>query len=136
MGKASKPSSKSTTESKVMRTVRKTTSRRARAVLAEDAVSGLSAVQPVSESFVELAGDLRIAQAADAFDRVSSTDKAIPLALDAAGVTRVDAAGLQAVLAALLARRKAGGRWRWHNPSVSLCQAAELLDLKSALELP
>jgi len=137
MGKATKTSGKSGTESKGVRPARKTAAGRGRAEPAPSGgVSESSVAQPAAESVIELAGDLRIAQAAEVFDRFSAADRAIPLTLDATSVTKVDAAGLQAVLAALLAMRKAGGRWRWHNPSVSLCQAAELLDLKGALELP
>lgn len=72
----------------------------------------------------QLAADLRTAIAAG------------PLVLDGAGVRRIDASGLQLLVAAALAARAAGAPVEWHAPSPTLTDGARLLGVAAALGLP
>jgi anti-anti-sigma regulatory factor len=87
---------------------------------------------------LKLSGDLRIAGAATAFRllRRAAEGAERHLALDAQQVEKVDAAGLQAILAGRQALQRAGKSVTWARCSVQLTAAAELLGLSEALELP
>jgi ABC-type transporter Mla MlaB component len=84
---------------------------------------------------IKLAGDLRIAGAAAAFGALCSAAEAAELrvALDARQVEKVDAAGLQALLAGRRALASAG---KAMSCSAQLAAAARLLGLAEHLELP
>lgn len=101
---------------------------------AEDAKSAAPAAP--SEMTIALGGDLRIGRARDLYTAL--TESVVPgttVIVDGAEVAKVDAAGLQCVLAAAVHLRTAGVSWRWHNPSLALKSAAQLLGLDGALEL-
>jgi anti-anti-sigma regulatory factor len=87
---------------------------------------------------IKLADDLRIAGAAAAFGALrgaaEGADKRI--ALDARQVEKVDAAGLQALLAGCQALGRAGKVVSWVGCSAQLAAAAALLGLTESLELP
>ena len=87
---------------------------------------------------VKLAGDLRIAGAAAAFGALRSAALAAEkrVALDARQVEKVDAAGLQALLAGCQALGRAGKLVSWVGCSAQLTAAAGLLGLAEGLELP
>jgi anti-anti-sigma regulatory factor len=78
---------------------------------------------------VKLAGDLRIAGAAAAFGALRS-------AAQARQVEKLDAAGLQALLAGCQALGRAGKLVSWVGCSAQLTAAAGLLGLAEGLELP
>lgn len=87
---------------------------------------------------VKIARDLRIAGAAAAYAglcaAVDATESRI--ALDARQVDKVDAAGLQALLAGHRVLRGSGKQVSWTGCSPQLRTAAGLLGLEQALELP
>ena len=87
---------------------------------------------------IKLGGDLRIGAARSAFEalRAASAKPEKQVALDAREVEKVDAAGLQAVLAGRLALAQAGKTLTWSGVSAQLAAAAGLLGLAEALELP
>jgi anti-anti-sigma regulatory factor len=87
---------------------------------------------------IKLAGDLRIAGAAAAFGALRSAAEAAELrvALDARQVEKVDAAGLQALLAGRRVLGSAGKAMSWVGCSAQLAAAAGLLGLAEHLELP
>jgi anti-anti-sigma regulatory factor len=58
------------------------------------------------------------------------------LAIDASRVTRVDAAALQLLYAAVAATRTRGARLIWVGSSIALREAARTLALSAALDLP
>jgi len=62
--------------------------------------------------------------------------RALPLELDAARLERIDAAGLQLLLAFLEGARARGVDLRWRAVSAALATSAELLGLSMALGLP
>ena len=86
---------------------------------------------------VKLESDLRIAGAATAFAALSSAagERHERVVLDARKVERVDAAGVQAVLAGRAVLSAAGKRLEWAGESAQLESAAELLGLREALGL-
>ena len=84
---------------------------------------------------ITLGPDLRIGQAGDAFARILAARNASEVVLDGGEVTGVDAAGLQALAAALVTLRTAGVAWRWQTPSGTLSAAAALAGLATMLKL-
>src|ERR1041384_7644019 len=84
---------------------------------------------------VKVARDLRIAAAATAFDDLRSAAKSREsrVALDAGEVEKVDAAGLQALLAGRRALEDAGKTVTWSGCSAQLKSAAGLLGLAQPL---
>jgi anti-anti-sigma regulatory factor len=93
---------------------------------------GAGAGGPVA---IVLGPDLRIAQAGDVFARIVAARGAREVVLDAAEVAKVDAAGLQALAAALVTLRTAGVAWRWHTASGTLSSAAALAGLGAILQI-
>jgi anti-anti-sigma regulatory factor len=87
---------------------------------------------------IKLARDLRIAGAATAFGALRSAAESPErrVALDARQVEKVDAAGLQALLAGRQALGGAGKAMSWTGCSPQLTAAAGLLGLAELLELP
>jgi anti-anti-sigma regulatory factor len=59
-----------------------------------------------------------------------------PVELHAAGLDRIDAAGLQLLLAFVHAARTRGLKREWRSVSPALSASGELLGLSGALELP
>jgi anti-anti-sigma regulatory factor len=86
---------------------------------------------------IKLGRDLRIAGAASAFAALCSAaaESASRIALDASQVEKVDAAGIQALLAGRIALADAGKQLSWAGRSPQLVAAADLLGLAEALEL-
>lgn len=62
--------------------------------------------------------------------------RALPLELSAAGLERVDTAGLQLLLMFLRTARARGLAAHWREVSAALSGNAQLLGLAAALELP
>lgn len=87
---------------------------------------------------IKIGRDLRIAGAAAAFGALRSAAEAAEsrVALDARQVEKVDAAGLQALLAGRQALASAGKAVSWVGCSAQLSAAAGLLGLAEHLELP
>ena len=93
----------------------------------------------VAESAVAsilLNADMRVSAAKDLHSKLLDASGSGELVLVANEVVRVDAAGIQALLAALNEISDSGRSWRWHNPSIVLTQGIELLGLKANLRLP
>ncbi len=92
-----------------------------------------------SETTVALGSDLRIGRARTVLNLLEAanktTAKSASVVIDAAEVSKIDAAGLQALTVAIVRFRTAGIKWRWHNPSPILTNAAKLLGLDRALEI-
>jgi len=84
---------------------------------------------------VALGEDLRIANAAAVFEALAGAAQGGAIAIDASRVARVDAAGLQALVAGLARVRAAGIEWRWQEVSATLSTAAGLAGLGTALAL-
>ena len=84
---------------------------------------------------IALGPDLRIAQAGDAFQRILAARGAREVLLDGGEVAKVDAAGLQALAAALVTLRTAGVGWRWQTASGTLSSAAALAGLGATLRI-
>jgi anti-anti-sigma regulatory factor len=84
---------------------------------------------------VALGADLRIAQAGDTFARILAARESGEVLLDGAEVAKVDAAGLQALAAALVTLRTAGVSWRWQTASGTLSSAATLAGLGETLRI-
>jgi anti-anti-sigma regulatory factor len=87
---------------------------------------------------VKIARDLRIAGAAAAYAALRAAAAAPEgrVALDARQVEKVDAAGIQALLAGRRAIAGAGKRIVWEGCSAQLRSAVALLGLQEELELP
>ena len=87
---------------------------------------------------IKIARDLRISGAAATFAALRSAADAAErrIALDARQVEKVDAAGLQALLAGRKALDSAGKALSWVGCSEQLKTAAGLLGLAESLELP
>jgi anti-anti-sigma regulatory factor len=87
---------------------------------------------------VKVARDLRVGGAAAVFAalQAAAADAADRVALDASQVEKVDAAGIQALLAGRRALADAGKELSWTASSPQLAAAADLLGLAEALELP
>ena len=87
---------------------------------------------------IKIARDLRISGAAAVFGALSSAAEAAEsrVALDARQVEKVDAAGLQALLAGRKALGSAGKTLSWVGCSAQLRSAAGMLGLAESLELP
>jgi len=89
----------------------------------------------VREQRVSLGADLRIGHARAIFDALAAaTDKAT-VVIDASAVSKVDAAGLQALATFVVQWRTAGKSWRWDNPTDTLRASARSAGLDEALEL-
>ena len=84
---------------------------------------------------VSLGDDLRIARAAEVASLLASASDAGSIEIDAAQVERVDAAGLQALVAGIARLRKAKVSCRWGGVSPTLASSAALAGLAEALEL-
>lgn len=95
-------------------------------------------VKPSKGTAVALAADLRIASAREAYESLERAARGTgPLvAIDASGVEKVDAAGIQAVAAGVQAIRRSGKALTWKACSAPLRSASELLGLAGTLELP
>ncbi|MBA2689813.1 MAG: STAS domain-containing protein [Burkholderiales bacterium] len=89
----------------------------------------------LKETNVTLGSDLRISRAREVFAALEAAASFPSVRIDGADVIRIDAAGLQALAAAVVRFRTAGAVWRWHNASPALAGAAKLLGLASVLEL-
>ncbi len=87
---------------------------------------------------IKIARDLRIAGAAGAFATLRSAAEGSEsrIALDARQVEKVDAAGLQALLAGRRALESGRKKVSWVGCSAQLKAAAGLLGLAESLELP
>lgn len=87
---------------------------------------------------IKIAADLRVAGAAATFSALLEAAEAAEsrIALDARQVEKVDAAGLQALLAGRRALTGAGKGVSWLGCSAQLIAAAGLLGLAESLELP
>jgi anti-anti-sigma factor len=96
--------------------------RRASATSKKDATTALN-----------LPADLRIAACPAVRDALLALHERDDLALDAGVVTRVDATGLQLLVAACRDRRTRGGRVSWLAVSEPLRAAAELCGLAETL---
>ncbi|MBL8516915.1 MAG: STAS domain-containing protein [Betaproteobacteria bacterium] len=81
-----------------------------------------------------LPADLRIGSAAEVYAGLAALRGEV--LIDGEAVAKVDAAGVQAVLAASIQISRSGGRWRWHNPSAVFIQGAAMLGLGESLRLP
>ena len=84
---------------------------------------------------VSLGEDLRIGRAREIVQLLGDACTAKSIEIDAAQVERIDAAGLQALVAGLARLRAAKVTWRWHGASPTLSAAAALAGLAAALEL-
>jgi phospholipid transport system transporter-binding protein len=91
-----------------------------------DAVDGL----------VRLEGALQIRGAAELVRRLRTAVDAGALRLDAAAVSQVDTAGLQALVAAVASARRTGDEPEWLAVSPSLADAARRLGVGTLLALP
>ena len=85
---------------------------------------------------VVLVEDLRIANARATFESLAAQPGTVALEIDASQVARVDAAGLQALVAALARLRALGVEARWKAPAPALAAAAALAGLEAILVLP
>ena len=85
---------------------------------------------------VRLADDLRIAQARSTYESIVAGAQRTAVTLDAARVTRVDAAGLQALVAAIARLDAAEVRLEWQHVPEALANGASLAGLTEALRLP
>jgi anti-anti-sigma regulatory factor len=87
---------------------------------------------------VKLDADLRVGSAAAVFQalREAARKPEKSVTLDGSEVEKVDAAGLQALLAGRQALAQAGKKVTWNATSAQLCAAAILLGLNENLELP
>jgi anti-anti-sigma regulatory factor len=83
---------------------------------------------------ITLAADLRIGTARAAFESITAGPNAGGLDIDASQVERVDAAGLQALVAALARLRAARVTFHLRAMSGALASAAQLAGLSAALE--
>jgi len=84
---------------------------------------------------IALGPDLRIARAGEAFSAILAARAAGEVVLDGGEVAKVDAAGLQALAAALVTLRTAGVQWRWQTASGTLSSAAALAGLDATLKI-
>jgi len=85
------------------------------------------------EKRVVLGEDLRIGHARETFEALAAITTKTTVVIDASGVSRVDAAGLQALAACLVQWRTAGIAWRWDNPAHALGAAARSAGLAGVL---
>ena len=89
-----------------------------------------------AETRIALGSDLRIGRAREVFDALSSATKGSGLVvIDGSQVGKIDTAGLQALIAAIVRLRANGKVWHWEGGSAQLTSAAKLLGLDRALEL-
>ena len=84
---------------------------------------------------VTLGEDLRIAHARATLETLAAAAGGGTVAIDGSQVARVDAAGLQALVAGLARLRAAGIEWRWQRVSATLSTAAGLAGLGHPLAL-
>jgi anti-anti-sigma regulatory factor len=84
---------------------------------------------------VALGPDLRIARAGEVFARITAARGAPEVVLEGGEVAKVDAAGLQALAAALVTLRTAGVSWRWQTASGTLASAVALAGLGLTLQI-
>ena len=100
-------------------------------------VSASASPDPAPDAIIHLGAHLTIREAvplrAELLERVDAVDL---VALDAAGVQKVDTAGLQVLLAFTRQRRAAAVETIWTGCSEVLRKAALALDLAQALGLP
>ena len=89
----------------------------------------------VRELRVALDADLRIGHARATFEALAAAESQATVVIDASAVSKVDAAGLQALAAVLVQWRTAGRTWRWDNPGDTLRAAARSAGLDAALGL-
>ncbi len=104
--------------------------------LAADKPAASSAAASVPASMtITLPADLRIGAAAAVYAELRGVSADQALILDASTITKIDAAGLQSVLAALLNREPAS-KWSWAAPSEPFLRATRVLGLHDAMALP
>jgi anti-anti-sigma regulatory factor len=84
---------------------------------------------------ISLGEDLRIARASDVTAMLRGAAQAGVVEIDASQVARVDAAGLQALVAGIAALKIAKVSLRWNEPSETLVASAALAGLAPALGL-
>lgn len=114
-----------------------TAARKSRKATPADAGPTETAAAPLpTAAAVELAADLRIGAAAATHAEILAAAALGEVILDGGRVAKIDAAGVQALLAAVIQISHSGGRWRWHNPSVTLAQGVTVLGLGESLRLP
>lgn len=94
-----------------------------------------SAMTGMAPQTLMLPADLRIGMAAAIYGEFCATNPISPLTIDASAVAKIDAAGIQAVMAGLLPRAKAAN-WVWHAPTETFVRAARLLGLHQSMALP
>ncbi|APV51173.1 hypothetical protein BWI17_16690 [Betaproteobacteria bacterium GR16-43] len=87
------------------------------------------------EKRVVLGEDLRIGHARETFESLAAIAPKATVVIDASAVSRVDAAGLQALAACLVQWSTAGTVWRWDNPAHALSAAARTAGLATVLGL-
>lgn len=88
-----------------------------------------------AETTASLGSDLRIGRAREVFNVLSDAGKASTVVVDVTDVSKIDAAGVQLLAAAIVRYRTAGSVWRWHNLSPALLSAVNLLGMGDALEM-
>jgi anti-anti-sigma regulatory factor len=88
---------------------------------------------PHAARCIVLGEDLRIANARAAYDDIVSSEGRVEL--DAAAVARIDAAGLQALAAAVIRLDAAKVAWAWRDVSPALATSATLAGLSGTLRL-
>jgi len=89
----------------------------------------------VREQRIALGADLRIGRASEIFEALAAATDNATVVIDASAVSKVDAAGLQALAAFVVQWRTAGKPWRWDNPTDTLRASARSAGLDSALGL-
>ena len=90
---------------------------------------------PARTQPIDLGEDLRIGAAREAFERFAQAGEG-PVEIDASRLVKLDAAGLQALVAGTVRLRAAGIEWRWREPSGAFTAAARLAGLHAELGLP
>lgn len=86
---------------------------------------------------IAIAGVLDVSATADARAVLNEAlTRALPLELQAEGLERADAGGLQLLLLFLRTARSRGLAFTWRSVGSALTTNAELLGLTNALELP
>ena len=87
------------------------------------------------EQRVAVGEDLRIGRARAVFESLDAVPPRATVVIDASSVSKIDAAGLQALAACVGRWRAAGRAWRWDNPAEPLQAAARQAGLEATLGL-
>jgi ABC-type transporter Mla MlaB component len=88
-----------------------------------------------SEVVVELGSALGMREVEAVFEQLKAVSEDQPVIFNAPELERVDAAGLQLLAAYCQQASALGNAPQWRQSSESLCRAAELVDLSSAMNL-